>query len=320
MLDNFIFSLNAVLPIFIVVMIGVALKRFSSLPEGFYSGSEKFVFKVGLPCMLFLDVATSSAQTLSQQIPLVVFCLLATVVICVLLCIIIPVFVKDKARAGATVQGIFRSNVAIMGIPLAMSIFGDACGASIAALVPFVIITFNVLAVLVLTLFSPKEKRKSFGDTLRSIGLGIVKNPLIIGIVLGLPFMFFDIQLPSVAHSVLDGLAGTVTALSLISIGAGFSLSHVRAGAANAVIAALGKTVIVPAATVCAGALLGFRSIDLGLILVVFGSPTAVSSYIMAKNMESDHALAAEILLFSTLFSLFTMFLGVFVLKSLNFI
>lgn len=320
MLDNFIFSLNAVLPIFIVVLIGVMLKRFSSLPDAFYSGSEKFVFRVGLPCMLFLDVATASAETLSRQIPLVLFCVLATVVICALLCIAVPVFIRDKAKAGATVQGIFRSNVAIMGIPLAMSIFGDACGASIAALVPFVIITFNVLAVLVLTIFSPTEKRKSAADTVRSIVLGIVKNPLIIGIVLALPFMFFEIPLPSVAYSVLDGFSGTVTALSLVSIGAGFDLSHVRAGAGGAIIAALGKTVAVPAAAVIVGALLGFRSIELGLILVVFGSPTAVSSYIMAKNMGSDHSLAAEILLFSTLFSLFTMFLGVFVLKSLNFI
>ena len=120
MLDNFIFSLNAVLPIFIMVLIGVMLKRFSSLPDAFYSGSEKFVFRVGLPCMLFLDVATASAETLSRQIPLVLFCVLATVVICALLCIAVPIFVKDKAKAGATVQGIFRSNVAIMGIPLAI--------------------------------------------------------------------------------------------------------------------------------------------------------------------------------------------------------
>ena len=320
MYENFIFSLNAVLPIFIVVLIGALLKRFSSLPQDFYSGSEKFVFKIGLPCMLFLDVASASAETLSKQMPLVLFCVVGTVLLCALLCFVIPLFVNDNGKRGAMVQGIFRSNVAIMGIPLAISMFGDECRASVAALVPFVIITFNILAVLVLTLFSPSDKRRSAKETVKEILVGIVKNPLIIGIVFGLPFMFFGLELPTAAEKVADGFSGTVTALSLVSIGAGFDISKAKDKIGSAVFAAFAKTAIVPCIMVCVAAAMGYRSVELGLVLVVFGSPTAVSSYIMAKNMNSDHNLAAQILLFSTLFSLFTMFLGVFVLKSLNLI
>ena len=320
MYENFIFSLNAVLPIFITVLIGALLKRFSSLPADFYAGSEKFVFRIGLPCMLFLDVASASVDTLAQQIPLVVFCVVGTVLLCALLCLIIPLFVKDNGKRGAMIQGIFRSNVAIMGVPLAISMFGDDCRASVAALVPFVIISFNILAVLVLTLFSPRDKRRSAKDTLKAIFLGIVKNPLIIGIVLGLPFMFFNIGLPSAAEKVIDGFSGTVTALSLVSIGAGFDFSKVKGKIGAAAFAAFGKTAIVPFLMVCIASAMGYRGTSLGLVFVVFGSPVAVSSYIMAKNMNSDHSLAAQILLLSTLFSLGTMFLGLFLLKTLNFI
>ena len=98
MLENFLFSLNAVLPIFIIVAIGVLLRRFSSLPREFYEGSEKFVFRIALPCMLFLDVAGASVDTLSQQISLVLFCVIGVVAACVLLCIFVPIFVKDNGK------------------------------------------------------------------------------------------------------------------------------------------------------------------------------------------------------------------------------
>lgn len=320
MLENFLFSLNAVLPIFIIVAIGVLLRRFSSLPREFYQGSEKFVFRIALPCMLFLDVAGASVDTLSQQIPLVLFCVIGVVAACLLLCVFVPVFVKDNGKRGAMIQGMFRSNVAILGVPLAISMFGDECREAVVALVPFVVITFNVFATVVLCVFAPKDKRMSIWDTTKTVLLGIVKNPLIIGIVAGLPFMFFDIGLPVAAEKVVSGFSDTVTALSLVSIGAGFDFSRVKEKVGAATVAALFKVAIIPLAMICLAIAMGYRGMFLGLVLVVFGSPTAVSSYIMAKNMNSDHDLAAQILMLSTLFSLGTVFLGLFLLKSLNFL
>ena len=320
MLDNFLFSLNAVLPIFIVVAIGVLLRRFSSLPREFYEGSEKFVFRIALPCMLFLDVAGASVDTLSQQIPLVLFCVIGVIAACLLLCIFVPIFVKDNGKRGAMIQGMFRSNVAILGVPLAISMFGDECRAAVVALVPFVVITFNVLATVVLCAFAPNDKRMSAKQTVKTVLLGIAKNPLIIGIVLGLPFMFFDIGLPVAAEKVVSGFSDTVTALSLVSIGAGFDFSGVKERVGGATVAAIFKVGVIPLVMLCIAIVMGYRGMFLGLVLVVFGSPTAVSSYIMAKNMGSDHDLAAQILMLSTLFSLGTVFLGLFLLKSLNFL
>ena len=320
MYENFIFSVNAILPIFITVLIGILLKRFSSLPDAFYTGSEKFVFRIGLPCMLFLDVASASAESVSSRIPLVLFCVVGTLALCLILCFTVPVFVKDRAKAGAMVQGMFRSNFAILGIPLAISMFGDACRPVVASLLPFVIITYNVLAVLVLTVFSPSEKRKKPSELVKSILVEIAKNPLITGIVLALPFMLSGTKVPTVAEKVVDGFSDTVTALSLVSIGAGFDFSSVKRNVGNALFASLAKTVFVPLIMLSIAVSMGFRGVELGLVFIVFGSPVAVGSYIMAKNMHSDHSLAAQILLLSTLISLGTLFCGMFLLKSFNFI
>ncbi len=320
MLDNFIFSINATLPLFLTVAVGVLLKRFTSLSSEFFTGCERFVFKAALPCMLFLEVASSTPDEMKGNIPLIAFCVAGIALLCLALCLILPIFVKDRAKVGAMVQGIFRSNFAILGVPIATSMFGDACRGAVAAMLPFVIITFNILAVAVLTVFAPKESRKSTRELISDTLLGIVKNPLIIGIVFGLPFMLFGIGLPAVANKTLGGISDTVTALSLISIGAGFNFSSIKGKIGNAILSALSKTVLVPALMLLIAYFIGLRSVSLGLVFVVFGSPTAVSSYIMAKNMNSDHELSAQILLLSTLFSSFTVFLGMFILKTLELI
>ena len=320
MLDNFIFSLNAVLPIFITVIIGALLRRFSSLPREFYEGSEKFVFKIALPCMLFLDVATAPVAALSEQIPLVLFCVIGIVAACALLCVFVPIFVKDNGKRGAMIQGMFRSNVAILGVPFAISAFGDGCRASVVALVPFVVITYNVLATIVLCVFAPKDKKMSAGETIKKVLPGIVKNPLIIGIALGLPFMFLGLSIPTVAEKVVSGFSDTVTALSLVSIGAGFEMSKIKGRIAESVVAAIVKVGVIPLAMLCIAIAMGYRGTSLGLVLIIFATPTAVSSYIMAKNMNSDHALAAQILMLSTLLSMGAIFWGLFLLKSLNFL
>lgn len=316
MLENLLFSVNAVLPIFLLVGLGWLLKKKSFLPDAFYSGSEKFVFKIGLPCMLFMNVAESTVEHLANNVPLVIFCSVSVVVAFFLLVLIVPLFVKDNDKRGAFIQGAYRSNFGILGLPLAANLFGAEGTATAAILMPAAILFFNVLAVVILTVYAPNDVKKKPSVLVRDIALSVVTNPLIIAVVAGLPFLFFDIELPLFVSKTANDLSGTVSALALISLGAGFNRESLVGKVKYSLAAAAIKTAVIPTLAVLAAYLCGFRGVGLGLVFILFGSPTAVSSYIMAKNMKSDHEMAGQILLLSTLMCLLTLFLGIFLLRS----
>lgn len=320
MLENLLFSVNAVLPIFLLVGLGWFLKKTSFLPDAFYAGSEKFVFKIGLPCMLFLNVAESTVENLENNIPLVLFCSASVVVAFLLLVLIVPLFVKENDKRGAFIQGAYRSNFGILGLPLAANLFGKEGAATAAILMPAAIIFFNVLAVVILTVYAPSDLKKKPSVLARDIAASVLKNPLIIAVVLGLPFLFFNLELPLFVGKTANNLSGTVSALALISLGAGFNRESLVGKVKYSVAAASVKTAVIPSLAVFAAYLCGFRGVQLGLVFILFGSPTAVSSYIMAKSMKSDHEMAGQILLLSTLMCLFTLFLGIFLLRSFGLI
>lgn len=316
LLDNFVYSVNVILPVFILVALGIVLKKLGVIGENFSDAVDKLVFKLALPAMLFKEVAGSVlSEALNPKLILFVGVgiplLFAAVTVIICLC------VHDNGKRGAMIQGICRSNFAILGLPLIGNMFGDG-GVSEAALVmPVTIILYNTLSVVVLTVFAPKENRSSTAQTVKKIVKNIVTNPLIIGVVLGLPFMIWQWELPLVAEKTVQYLSGMVTPLALISLGSTVRWKSFRDKMGYTLVAALSRTVAVPAVMVTIAALLGFRDASLGTVLILFGTPTAVSSYIMAKNMKSDHELAGQILLLTTMLCLFTIFFGVFILKSL---
>ncbi len=315
MLENFLYSANTVLPIFVMVVLGYLLKRISFLNADFFAQSEKFVFKIALPCMLFLEVARAGGAA-SFNLQLIAFCCISISLMVLLLCLIVPRIVRGRDQCGAIIQGIFRSNFAVLGVPLATNMFGEAGGSVIAMVMPFVIVLFNVYAVIVLSLFAPKEAqltpKQLAGKTIRTI----VTNPLIIAVVLALPFLLFELPLPSLLEKSANYLSNTVFALSLMSLGSTITLQALRGKLRYSLSAALVKMIGLPILLIAVGILLGFRGIELSVILILCGTPSAVSSYIMAKNMKSDHELAGQILLLTTLMCLVTFFGAVFLLKT----
>lgn len=326
-MDELIFSLNTVLPLVLLVLLGYVLKRIALIPDPFYPAAEKFVFKIALPCSLFLSVSRADPHTAFSP-SLILFCVVGTLISIILLMAAVPFFVRDNARRGAFIQGVYRSNFALLGTPLAQRLFPETGGTVAASLMPFTIPLYNVVAVSVLSFFAPTDKKQTPIGILKKTVIGIVTNPLIIGIVLALPLMLTQAKLPSIATGTLQYIGGTASPLALICIGASM---YTRKGETDkettekgvfalAVTASFLKTVVLPLAAVSVAALMGFRDVQLGLILITFGSPTAVSSYIMAKNMGSNHKLAGQILLISTVLCAFTLFLGIYILTSLSLI
>ena len=321
---DFLYAFNAVSPIFVVAFVGYILKNKGFLTDGFIKVADKLVFRVMLPCLLFTNVAYIDISSVSgNDLKLMLFCVVAAILFTVVMCFAVPVFVKDRAKTGAFVQGIFRSNVAFLGIPFAINLFGSE-GGRIASMVLAVIVpVYNVLAVSVLCIFNPQKEHDAdgIGKRIKNILAGIVKNPLIISIVIALPFALFGVSdyIPDFVKGSIEYFSKASTTLALITIGASFSLSELKGRIGLAAVATVIKTVLLPLAFMTfTYNILSFSGVHLGIILIVFGTPTAISSYIMAKNMHADASLANQIVLLSTLCSMFTIFLFSFVMRSMG--
>jgi predicted permease len=211
-----------------------------------------------------------------------------------------------------------------LGIPLAANIAGSLGVAAISILMPFVIIMFNVYTIIELNIFAPRETRKSIGQLVLSILKSVITNPLIIAVLLGLPFLFSGWRIPSelgFIEKTVSYLSDTTQALILVALGAGFSFSALKGKWRYSLPCAIYKVAVLPIiAVVIAHCAFGFSNVELAIIFVLFGSPSAVSSYIMAKTLKSDAEVAGQVLLLSTLFCILTLFIGIFALKTLGWI
>ncbi len=316
MLSNLTYSINAVLPIFLLVIIGAILNKFNKVNVQFTEIADWLVFKVGLPVMLFLEVAKSE---LSDGIDtrLILFLVIAVTCSFLLVSILTRLFIRDSTKRGAFIQGVCRSNFAILGIPLAENMFGDAGGRAVALAIPFVIFMFNAYSVIVLSVFSNSTAHKLDKKAFLGILKNIATNPLIIGILLGVPFMLFDIPLVTAADKTLQYLSNLTTPLALISLGANFRMESLKGRLGYAVMASACKTIVLPVVAITLAALIGLRGPSLGVVLICFAAPTAVVSYIMSKKMDNDHELSAQILLLTTLMCIVTIFIEIFILKTL---
>ena len=283
MLDNLLYSINAIFPIFLLVILGAVLGKCGKMTTSFTEAADWLVFKVALPIMLFLEIARCELSE-NVDLKLILFLIVSVTSSFLIVSVIVALAVRDNSKRGALIQGICRSNFAILGVPLAVNMFGEVGGQAIAVAMPFVILMFNSYSVVVLSVFTEKKENKFTKKTLLGILKNVVTNPLIIGVLLGVPFMLFHIELPSFVNKTLTYLSNLTTPLALLSLGANFKVESLKGRVGYAVLGSFGKTVILPVIAVTAAVLTGLRGPSLGVVLICFGAPTAVSSYIMAKK------------------------------------
>lgn len=315
-MDNLLYSLQSVVPLFVLILMGYILRRRGIINEAFVDVGTKIGFKMALPVLLFQQVSSADLTTVFNP-RLVLFAVISILLLIGLLCLLVPVFIKGNAQRGAFIQAIYRGNFAILGVPLAINMFGEAGAAPTSLLLPFTVPIYNATAVIILTLFDPAFEGKRT-IPVKKIVRGIVTNPLIIGIAAGLLFSLLDIKIPMLVDKSLDNLSALATPLSLLCLGAQFTFRAAKENLKLSVSATVLKQIIVPAIILTIAALMGFRGGELGGLFILFMAPTAISSYIMAKNMHSDDQLAAQILILTTLTSCFTLTAGIFLLRSLH--
>ena len=307
-MENFIFSFNVLLPIIIEIAIGFMLKTIKIIDPHTAKGANKIVFKLFLPAMLFNNLYTAEISNAFNP-RLIIFALIAVCITVALLCLVIPVFEKDKTKRGAMIQGMFRSNFAIFGVPLSISIAGEAIRPSVSVVVAFVVISYNILAVIVLEAYNHNN------PDLKSILKGIATNPLVIACVLGILVLISGIKFPQSIDKTISGISSVATPLGLIILGASINIMSVKQNAKRLVFAIGGKLVVIPVIILTIAILMGFTGGELAILLALFASPTAISSYSMAVEMGHDGELAAQIVMFGTVICIFTMFVFIFVLK-----
>ncbi len=316
-MENFIYSINVTIPIFLVMVIGWVLKQIGMLDDDFVKVCNKFNFKVTLPFLLFRDISGVDIKAVFD-LRYVLFCALATSVCFWGIWGLARLLVKDKAIIGAFVQASFRSSAAVMGLAFIQNIYGQS------AMGPLMIIgavpLYNIYAVLVLTFEGQEAQGKKDTGKIKAACKNIIKNPIIIAIFLGLVVSLCNINFPTIINKTVGNVAQMATPLALIAMGAGFEGKKALGKLKPTLAAAFLKLVAQAAVFIPIAAALGFDGEKMIAIVVMLAAPTTPSCYIMAKNMNNDGVLTASTVVVTTLLAAFTLTGWIYLLKCLGLI
>ena len=300
------------MPVFLVILLGYWLKRIGFLTEGFTSVADKLVFKVALPAQLFYDIAFTDLRQ-DFQVEFVLFCMLGTTVMFGGVYLLARLLMKDKSLVSAFSQASVRGSAAILGVAFVQNVYGNA------GLTPLMIVAavplFNIYSVLILTFSAPDAS--AGGGQLKKACLNVLKNPIILGILAGLPFSLLEIPIPTILEKTVVSVGNMSTPLALLVVGAGFQTGAALAKLRPAVVATTIKLVILPAIFLPLAVWMGFTGSELMAILIMVGAPTTVTCYIMAKNMGGDAQISSTIVVLATLFSSVTLTFWIFLLRSM---
>ncbi|MDI3514603.1 MAG: malonate transporter [Rhodocyclaceae bacterium] len=302
------FSLGVTGPIFVLLGLGVVLRRIGVITDAFIDGGSRLVFAIGLPTMLFVSIARTPIAD-SAGIGMLVYGVAATVAIWLLMEWLASVLVQPARDRGVVVQGAFRSNFGVVGLAYCANAYGEAGLAMAALYVGVLTILVNILGVI--TLSRSLHRSQGAGRVLR----GIATNPLIIGILLALPVSAFAIPLPAVAMKSAGYIADMTLPLALLCTGATLDFRSLRAEAGNAALASVGKLVAMPLLFTLGAWAAGFRAMELGVLMLMASAPSAAASYSMVRAMGGNATLAANIIALTTLGSLLTTSAGVSLLR-----
>lgn len=309
-MDNLIFSLNATVPVFAMIVLGMILKKINWVDDQFAEKMNKFVFLLPLPVLVFEDLATIDFDQV-WDLKFVLFCFFVTIA-SIAIVTLISMLIRNKTCQGEFIQASYRSSAALLGIALIQNVYGQA------TMAPLMIIgsvpLYNVMAVIVLSFFRPERKKmdkKLWQKTLK----GIMTNPILIGIVIGLLWSLLKIPMPAMLAKTVSNVANMATPMGLIAMGATFhfqeALGEIRLSLLATFIKLFGFSLLfLPLAVY-----LGFRQEALIAILVMLSSATTVSCYVMARNMGHKGILTSTVVMMTTLLSGFSITMWLYLLK-----
>ncbi len=313
-MDNLIFSLNATIPVFLTMVLGYLFRQLHLMDEAFVKTLNKFNFRVTLPVMLFEDLAGADFASVWDG-RYVLFCFLVTLVSILVIWLLCGLFIQEKDILGEFIQACYRSSAAVLGLAFIQNIYGTS------QMAPLMIIgtvpLYNVMAVIILSFTGPGEHRLDRQGLKKSL-TGIAKNPIIISIVLGIIVSVIRVDFPPVIDKTIHNLAVMASPLALVGLGAGFEGRKAIKKLKPTVICTLTKLMILPAVFLPLAVKMGFDGEKMVAILVMLGSATTPSCFIMAKNMGHEGTLTSSTVVATTFFSAVSLTFWLFMLKSMG--
>ena len=308
-MSNLIYSINATLPIFLLIILGKVLKTTKIINDEFTKTADRYVFRIALPALLFSDLTENNVGSAFDG-KYVLFCFSVTIFSIAVLWGLTEKFMKNEEQKGAFIQGSYRS-AAILGLAFINNMY-DSVG-----MAPLMIIgcvpLYNIFAVIILTLKGDNGGKK---PNMKETFINVMKNPILLSILIALPFALLNLHFPSFVNKAIGSVANTATPLALISIGASFEGKKALKKMKPTLLASFIKLILLVGLFLPLAVFFGYRNQELMALLVMLGSPTTVSSYIMAKNTGNDGILTSSIIVLTTLLSSLTLTLWIFVLKS----
>ena len=300
-MNAFTLCLGAVAPLFLMIAVGYGAKRVRLIREESVPEMNAVAFRIFMPLLCFYNVYSAGlAEAIRPR--LTVFAVAAVLVIFVLSWLFAAWTVPRRDRRGVVVQGLYRSNYLIIGLPFASGLLGGEEMAVVSVLGAIIIPLYNLLAVIVLQAHG--GKRGSFGRLL----LGILTNPLILGSLAGIVFLLLKLRLPAPVESAVRDLSRVASPLLLVLLGAFFRFDSFRAHWRELLVTCVGRLVVIPGLALAVSALLGFRGVEFVALLAMFGASTAANSFTMAQQMGGDAALAGNIVVWTGALCTFTLF------------
>jgi len=293
-----------------MMVLGMLFRKLGWMDEEFASKMNKFVFLIPLPVLLFGDLEKVDFEEV-WNIKFVIFCFVVTF-ICIAIAALLSCAWQDCSIQGEFIQASYRSSAALLGIAFIQNIYGSA------GMAPLMIIgsvpLYNVMAVIVLSFFHPERKVIDKAVWVKTLK-GIVTNPIIIGIVLGLIWSACKIPMPTILNKTVSSIGGMSTPMGLMAMGATFDFKKALGKIKPAVMATFMKLIAFVAVFLPVAVRMGFRREELVAILVMLGSATTVSSFVMSKNMGHEGTLSSTVVMLTTLFSAFTLTGWLFALR-----
>lgn len=307
-MEAIVLSFKVITPVFLLIGLGYLLKVLKLFDDDTLKKMVELTFKVFLSVLIFNNLyKTTIEQALNW--PVMLFAAGYVISIFIISMIVIPKIEKSNPKRSSLVQGIFRSNNLMLGIPIITALCGPENAGLMTMVIAVVVPLYNSFSVVALEVFSEGKIQ------LKVILLNIIKNPFVVASILGIIALLTDLKLPYVIEKPLSDISGVAIPLALILLGGYIDFSSIKGSIRNIIIGVAGRLVIVPVVFIGLAILLGFRGVELITLMGTISAPTATASFIMAKQMGGDADLAAHLIVFGTLFSAGTIFLWIFLLK-----
>ncbi len=313
---NITLAFQVVFPLMLMMSVGYLLRKIKITDESSLTVMNKLVFRVFLPLLLFLNIYSLKPEEAmntdnAKLIIIVVFCILGTILLTNML---FSAMVHDKKKISVMIQGIFRSNLVLFGIPIAASIYGEEHIGTVSLLAAVVVPLYNTLAVIILEYYRGGKIK------VKKLVHSIVKNPLIIASAIAFVFVIFKLTIPDLMLDPLSSMSKVATPLAFVVLGGTFRFSRLSGNLKHIITVVIGRLILMPALLFGIAILFGFRNEALVALIGLSATPTAVSSFTMAMEMEADGELAGQIVVITSIVCIVTIFTWVLLLRTFHFI